>query len=722
MNIETLVSLIAIALVLFGVFFYFFYKPAKNVTKEFPRIVFFTAVFIAGFMLNWIGGSRFYSEGRSPREIIKIGSAVITTLQMFVLNAGMDRIESLSIGNLFYGIACVLCYVAAVICTVLLAVHLFFKSLWNTLSLFSLIRSSKKTWIIVGKGVHQETLLKGLTPDQQSNTIIIPNETNEKEKKEYIGRGFLVINGKFNAGMLKKAKFFNSKETTLKETVLIAISEDDVENLEIARTITEHLKTLSDSAHDKLRFSARIMYTNIERVEHFKFSEGAGGRIQFFNPHEITARTFLFDNPIAKFIPPERIDTEKALLIGGFDFLHVFIGFGKINREFLKQSIAANQILGMDYHALVIDKDIKDSQSSFMNQCGGIFAGREERDSGKYFPAPQEEYRIEFMECSALSKEMYDTVISRVKDADASSVIVSLGDVQLSAETAMEFRQRCYEDGITEGIHIFVRADEHSPIVAVDVLNGDAKIKIEPFGFEDAILALDHIEDRYMDILAKHISANYAGTGIMEQPEKMEELINLKWCKITNFDRESNFSAALSIRIKLNMMGFDLVYDKPEIQDASEEFRRVYGFEQAKKLREAEEMERDAEGKIANTIRNNLARLEHQRWNAFHLAKGWMPMPKDRVTAAARKDALTKQHACITTFEGLDELTKLQAELKCKDNPNLDYPTTLKKIDTMHYDCDLMDCLEDNLKSTKYRIVKLGADSGIFEHPCGTMA
>ncbi|AEF80211.1 hypothetical protein [Leadbettera azotonutricia] len=697
---ETLVSLIAIALVLFGGFFYFFYKPAKGVTKELPRIVFFAAVFIAGLMLNWAGVSYFYREGKSPDRIYNFGMILSITLRMFSFYWDREIWSALAREEMFYSIAITLCFSSAVLCTVLFAVHLFLKNLWNTLSIFFLKCSSRKRWIIAGKSVHQETLLASLTPEQRSSTIIIPNEGSEEEKKEYIGHGFLVLNGKFSAALLKKTGFFNSKETTL-----IAVSEDDVKNLEIARTITEHLNTSSGNAGEKLRFTAHIMYTNIERVEHFMFSENAGGKIRFFNPYEITVRSFLFDNPITKFIPLERIDAEKALVKGTFDFLHVFIGFGKINREFLKQSIAVNQILGIDYHALVIDKDIKDSQSIFMNQCRGIFAGGEDKDNEKYFPAPKEKYRIEFMECSALSREMYDTVINRVKNADASSVIVALGDVQLSAEIAMEFRQRCYEERIKEGIALFTHTKYFSPIIAEDVLNGEAAIRIEPFGFEDAILTFDHIENGDMDLLAKHIAVNYAGTGIKDPAEKIDELINLKWGKIGNFKRESNISAALSIRIKLNMMGFDLVYDKPEIQDASEKWRQVYGFPQAQKLREAEELERDADGKIADTIRNNLARLEHQRWNAFHFVRGWAPMPKDMVRADLRQNRQTKEHACITTFEGLDELTKLQAELKCKDNPNLDYPTTLKKIDTMHYDCDLMDCLEGNLKNTKYKIV-----------------
>ncbi|GHV64037.1 hypothetical protein FACS1894199_01350 [Bacteroidia bacterium] len=507
------------------------------------------------------------------------------------------------------------------------------------------------------------------------------NENNEEAKKEYRAQGFPVISGKISVAILKKAGLFDKRETAL-----IAISDDDVENLEIARTITEHLKTLDENTRAKLSFTARIMYTNIERAEHFKFSEIAGGKIQFFNPYEITAREFLFKHPITKFIPPERINTGTARLnTDKFKFLHVFIGFGKANRELLKQSIAANQILGMDYRALVIDFDIHDRQSSFMNHSRGLFSNNKDDVSEEYFPMPQEKYHIEFINCNVLSKEIYDTVINRIKAVEASVVIVSLGNVQLNAETAMELRQRCYEQNIAkEQTNIFVRAKIHSPITVEDVLNNDDIIKITTFGFfEDEILTLDYIVNMDMDKLAKCVAGNYSGSHANE------------WEKLTNQKREANIYAALSIRTKLNMMGFDLIYDETEQDEKTlKEFENTYDIEKARKLRALNNrfsIERDSAGNIANTIRNNLARLEHQRWNAYHLVKGWMPMPKSDITeiGASRRNERTKQHACITTFEGLEELASMQ-----------------NGEDTMHYDCDLMDCLIDNLKDTNYRIVR----------------
>jgi hypothetical protein len=88
-------------------------------------------------------------------------------------------------------------------------------------------------------------------------------------------------------------------------------------------------------------------------------------------------------------------------------------------------------------------------------------------------------------------------------------------------------------------------------------------------------------------------------------------------------------------------MGFRLIYDTAGTggQDKMilKEFGDAYGLERTQGLRSAKDVlsyiERDSRGAIADTARNNLARPEHQRWNTFHLVKGWSPMPKEMVAA-----------------------------------------------------------------------------------------
>jgi hypothetical protein len=280
----------------------------------------------------------------------------------------------------------------------------------------------------------------------------------------------------------------------------------------------------------------------------------------------------------------------------------------------------------------------------------------------------------------------------------------------------MELRQRAYEDGIAaEKLRIFVKARNHAAMVSEDVINAEymksgAYIRIEVFGFEDEIFTVDRIVNEDMDILAKHIAENYSADAANEYPAS--------WNKLINHERDSNRYAALSIRAKLNLMGFDLTYDETgetcQDEDVLKGFAESYGLERALKLRKEkaylEYPERTAQGKIMDSIRNNLARLEHQRWNSYYLVNGWMPLDKSLVTAKQRKDQRARKHACVTTFEGLEELAKTQAELRtgglaAKEQEET-YKINLKDCDTMHMDFDQLDCLLGNLKNTRYRIVK----------------
>jgi hypothetical protein len=122
--------------------------------------------------------------------------------------------------------------------------------------------------------------------------------------------------------------------------------------------------------------------------------------------------------------------------------------------------------------------------------------------------------------------------------------------------------------------------------------------------------------------------------------------------------------------------------------------------------------ERDDKGNIIDNARNNLARLEHQRWNTLHLVSGWTKLPIGEVTADTRQDEKAKQHACITTFEGLSDLRERQANdaltREEKNGKNYSIDKALFDADTICYDFDMMDRLLDNLKDSGYFIVLAG--------------
>ena len=686
MKIESIISVIAITLVLFGVLFFFLSNIGKKQEglktlkkgrfpigggQELPRTVYLLCLFAAGIMLNWIGYSSLSEANSKAAWYYKLLVGFSGTLPFFVGQYTGANNNALSRANNLYEIAITVCYLGCFLFTALIAIRVFFQSIINNLRYRLAVKyGNEQTLIIAGNGANLDLFLASLTQKQKYRSIIILDSNNEDMKKEYSARGFAVLAQRAGREALVKAGL-----TAAKEAVLVSLFDDDERNLSVAHAFAG-IAELSPNA------AARIMYTGIDRAEHFSFSEKARGRIGFFNPHDIISRQFLTRYPASRFLPSSYIDSAEAKLNRRYAISHIFIGFGKVNAQILRKSVIIEQLPGCDYNALIIDTDIEDSQAAFKNAARGLFIDHS-GDAQAYFPKPSEQYRLDFKQMNVLSKEFYELTANRIISGDFSTVIIALGDERFSAETAMELRQWLYESGADPGkLRLYIRAKRRSSIINDEVLNFGAEesgIPIQVFGIEDDIFSAPLLINRDIDILARHIAGHYSGgdTG---------------WDRLTNQERDSNRCAALSIRVKLNLMGFDLKYDLKNTikQDEKvfDEFKNAY----------------------RGILRDNIARLEHQRWNTYHLASGWQSMPKNEVSAVSRKSERTRKHACITTFEGLEELAKMQAEMKVQNLSGIEKETAYKEafydFDTRRYDYDLMDNLFKNLDGTKFRIVR----------------
>jgi hypothetical protein len=624
--------------------------------------VYFFCVFISLSILNWLG---YNEEAEYTPWIFKVGTAIGITMTMFGQEYDGSHAAALAESNFLYGAAMTLCYLGALSCTVLLIIQVFFKGVKNSIRVFINARGlGGRTIIIAGIGNAAELLLQSLNEKEKRGVTIILDSEDDELKKECLNRGLTIIAAALDETSLAKAGLYNGRKN-----IFISLLPDDERNLTAARAVITGMRKDNNAC-----FKAYIQYTNIDRAEHFKFSENAKGAVSFFNPHEKTARAFLSRRPVTSLIPKDFINTASARMKKAYRVGHIFTGFGKTNIQILKKSIIIDQLPQCNYRALAIDLNIEDQANILKNSCRGLFREPcDDTDSANYFPPPEEKCDIEFVSMDVLSKEFYKRVTAEIKANDFTVAVVSLGDDKLSAETAMEIRQWAYENDIPpEKLRLFIKVQKQSAISADDVLNPEhssdaSTIRIEPFGFEEEVYNFSAIIDEDADMLAVHISENYSGGGS-----------GTKWKQIINHERDSNRYAALSIKPKLNLMGFDLIFDGNIEQNPSfiEEFKNAYSKEE---------------------IRENLARLEHQRWNSYYLVSGWLPMPKAEVTAESRKNQRKRRHACITTFEGLEELARLQGKLSSKD---------FSCFDTRAYDYDLMNNLLGNIKDTKYRIIK----------------
>jgi uncharacterized protein (DUF4415 family) len=774
--------------VIIGVFFFYFFLKKKE-EKDWIYAVYFIVALLTGTALYSFALVHTNDTDTVFSPFFVIMKGLTFSLKSFLGDFSVSFLSDLAKENQFFHAAVIVHYFASVVLTFLIVIKLFGKNIINIIRVFRI--SWSKKYIVLGCKGQAGVFLDNLHRKQKRNTIVIIQPSQINKKNELIDEGYAVViikeeekekDGENIYGAFINALKISGAMRCKNNTKIVSMFEQDETNLTVAMIMTNYIDrevhpekkdgriTLTDEQEKKLaaiKLDAYIMYSFLERAEHFSFIENALGRVRFFNPHKIRARKFLWENPITKLIPPNWIDTKTAMLKkrsndegNAYKISNIFIGFGSANEAILKSSIVNNQLLNVDYNALVISQDAKKKERLFRNSAVGLF---DTMENGKvikrgaeikpnpegtaYLESPSERNNILFREADALSIELYDIVIAEIvgrpvqngnfaiPPCDYATVIIALGENKLSIETALELRQKLYEADLLLGkdgeprVKIFVKISENTIHADEMILNGtaDEKYRIEIFGSDDEVLTKEYIIDEKLDILARNTANRYEGN--IEKETAANE-----WNICSQFHRESNRYAAMAIKIKLNLLGFDLIEgDKPDCD--YNDFYMAYGIKTAidlrterKKLKEAIELarkdeqkngkvipeniltlrvkdeivdlaERDGKG-FANTPRNNLAMLEHQRWNAFYLANDWTKFPKEKIGAGrdGRQDMIAKQHACITTFNGLIKLRELQKNMekaKIHEDKRKQYieAESLLNADTIRNDFNTMDFL-----------------------------
>ena len=524
---------------------------------------------------------------------------------------------------------------------------------------------------------------------------------------------------------------------------------------------------------ESVNLEGRIAYQYLERSEHFTFAEKAFGKINFFNKYDLCAKRFFLEHPITNDIA-KYIDVEKARLKGEYSggkiyknkdkeeyiFKNVFVGFGKRNYQMLKTSIMCDQVVGADYRAVVYDKGISYKNStlsdneiisllhekrifnknvtmsenlavdSFKHQAPGLFGDIETQKDKFYLESPKENYDIVFKGVNVLTEDFYADLAKEIAESDLTSIYVCLGDDKINVETALEIRRYLaarIED--ISKIRLYVKTKKRSTLSDNELLNSSngLPLKIECFGFTDEVFCVEEIVSLNIDVIANGLFNQWHGKN---------------WCFLSESEKDSNRSKLCAFRSILGFLGFDLEIKKGNDEKDEEKVWKAYedryglSSAEASKLNRLLDFPKLENGVVTDTARNNLARLEHLRWNSCSLSDGWTKKPLDRIgclrssgddasftfdknapkTKLGRKNELLKQHACITTYEGLLELRKRQAYLSLGESLAFEeaYPDGAKNVflqneelfDTIIHDYKFLDELKSNM--SKIEIYNLG--------------
>lgn len=141
------------------------------------------------------------------------------------------------------------------------------------------------------------------------------------------------------------------------------------------------------------------------------------------------------------------------------------------------------------------------------------------------------------------------------------------------------------------------------------------------------------LEDK-LDLIAKLIHDDY------------KEEDDLNWVDISAHKREANVTQAMHIDIKLLAFGLKRVKSDKSVDELLEQNRKFYSIlEGSKKIKQHLKNYKEAHFPISfdETLLDQVARSEHNRWNAFHFLNGWEYNPQREDNA--------KEHNCLQPLE-----------------------------------------------------------------------
>ena len=178
---------------------------------------------------------------------------------------------------------------------------------------------------------------------------------------------------------------------------------------------------------------------------------------------------------------------------------------------------------------------------------------------------------------------------------------------------------------------------------------------------------------------------------------------------LDSIKRESNIACALSIFIKLNLIGLEVSLDCNDKCISKEEFNSI--------LRINKNYDYSKYNFNEITPANILGIIEHHRWNAFYISKGYVPHKKEDIQIRIdnklniiKDNPIERTHACITSIYGLDCYHRYLAEkifdLDKEHKLYKTYDECLNDIETFKYDLDFMNTIYDDLISVGYKIIR----------------
>ena len=503
--------------------------------------------------------------------------------------------------------------------------------------------------------------------------------------------------------------------------------------------------------------------------------------IHFFNRYELNAMDFSSTKPITKYLPSNFIDTSVAAIrndstkklddfvleIGNekievkSDFSKminvVFLGFGNFSKELYNCSVITNQIPSYEKNG---DKQILknhtinyfafDNKTLFEGDKNNVFYHNRYRkeslscDKNQYYAQPEETHRFYECNCDLNFDNSIEHLLKIVGDDNENrftQIVISLGEDLDNIDYALKVNLLLKQKGLSN-YHIFVRLRKDKKEF-VNYLNDGFTF----FGQLDSILNHEVIVNDSLNTIAHFVDSKYNALKLSKD----------SWYSKDSIKHKSSIYAALNLRLKLNLLGFDYIEtNKLENEKTASLSDFLNVLPQVKYTSIGDVVERSktetgdypSDVKMAQTSKELLKSLipfieknekilmyddflffnknddytvfnvlgyqEKNRWNAFFIMEGYTQFPINDIKIVKGKygysfikdDNKLKLHACLTNVVDLDKYHQKLAHLYAQTG-EVGYSFALETTQTYVYDFSLIN--ETNMKKIFF------ADNSVYK-------
>lgn len=733
-----IISVICIIFMLLLLFIFAISLLSKSKTRA-EKIEFIRSFKKGKFALIYFAMLPLYFIGRlfgGERALYAIFGSFCNVVRLVVLQYDVSNIKLLFEQNVVYSVAVTFGFVLVGLNALLLTLSLTIQRISEFFNYHVFIYSKKEKTIIIGYNEEslsvydscsvKNKILSDLLTDTQKDALYM------RGAKYYDAKTWCVL-GEFIKRALKNC---NEKLNVVINTV------SDEDSILLCRLFSEYIN--GDGARlDLSRISVFVYGNPLHEQVYLSFVRDSNGCLHYINKYQRIAIDFIDKYPFARFMDETRIDYSTALVKNDVNVNAVFVGFGKTNQQVFLTSVANNQFVERVNGEIALKPvtyyvfDKRDTRND-RNLNHGYYRYKKEVDvenKEKYLPLPEFPAKEVFRKMDINDQDFYVELskICTANPLDSNFIIIAVGKDLENIDICQKLLDKKREWGL-DNLQIFVKVRNFDvfknckSVLGCELdfdYDGDKKPLCYAFGLEDVLVYnYENLINEKFSGLAKFKNLTYAVESYVTYNKltsvDLKVLDEIKTCndyvwhkKYTQLERDSNLYACLSIRSKLNMLGFDYAPKSSELTAVSaDEYMRIYGKGY---MPDTKYFDLRLNGKpvvfysmdFAPSLRTTLALHEHYRWNSYMISKGIIPATIEQILTERKDDGkggftngknyALRRHGNITTMQGLYRFAQMIAERDGK---------TVAECDVIKYDYQLMDDVYYLLDFNGYKIVK----------------